>query len=118
MRLSDIKGERVFDVIADIIDPVAAIATSKEVKALRKGGTRPKNVTPEQHAVNLLRKNLPTLIRSHKGDVIKVLATIEGVTTEEYADSLTLPKLIADATELVSDEVFMDFLASAAPRTE
>ena len=26
MRLSDIQGERVFDVIADIIDPIANIA--------------------------------------------------------------------------------------------
>ena len=29
MRLSDIKGERVFDVIADIIDPIANIATRR-----------------------------------------------------------------------------------------
>lgn len=118
MKLSDVRGERVFDVIADLVEPVAAIATSKEVKELRKGGTRPKNMTPEEYALRKIRKSVPSLIRSHKGDAVLILSTIEGVTPEEYTEGLTLQKLIADASELMSDEVFMDFLASAAPPTE
>ena len=34
MKLSKIKGERVFDVIADIIDPIANIAEDKVAAAL------------------------------------------------------------------------------------
>ena len=34
MKLSKIKGERVFDVIADIINPIANIAEDKEAAAL------------------------------------------------------------------------------------
>lgn len=118
MRLSDIKGERVFDVIADLVDPVAAIATSDEVKELRTKRECPDGVDPRDYMAARIKRVLPKLIREHKGDAIKVLATIEGVTTEEYAESLTIPKLIADATDLVSDEVFLDFLASAAQGTE
>ena len=36
MRLSDIKGDRVFDVIADIIDPIANIASDETASALFK----------------------------------------------------------------------------------
>lgn len=118
MKLSEIKGERVFDVIADLVDPVAAIATSDEVKELRTRRECPDGVDPRDYMAARIRRVLPKLIREHKADAIKVLATIEGVTPDEYAESLTLPKLISDATELVSDEVFMDFLASAAPVTE
>ena len=34
MKLSDIKGDRVFDVIADLIDPVASIAQDAQAAAL------------------------------------------------------------------------------------
>ena len=34
MRLSDIQGERVFDVIADIIDPIANIAEDDAASAM------------------------------------------------------------------------------------
>ena len=36
MRLSDIQGDRVFDVIADIIDPVANIAEDDDAASFFK----------------------------------------------------------------------------------
>ena len=41
MRLSDIKGDRVFDVIADIIAPIANIAADETASALFKSGKLP-----------------------------------------------------------------------------
>ena len=34
MKLSDIQGDRVFDVIADIIDPIANIAEDEKASAM------------------------------------------------------------------------------------
>ena len=36
MKLSDIKGDRVLDVIADIIDPIANMVQDKDVAAMFK----------------------------------------------------------------------------------
>ena len=45
MRLSDIKGDRVFDVIADIIDPIANIAVYETASALVKREKLPEGMT-------------------------------------------------------------------------
>ena len=52
------------------------------------------------------------LLKSHKADIIAVMAAIEGVTPEQYAESLDFPKLFTDVMELVTDNAFLDFLSS------
>ena len=48
MRLSDIQGERVFDVIADIIDPIANIAEDNAASALFKREKLPEGMTAKE----------------------------------------------------------------------
>lgn len=113
MRLSQVSGERVFDVVADIIAPCVNIVTSDDMKGLMEF----RDLPSEQRVAALSRsvkEHLPSLIRKHKADVITILASIEGVPEDEYLDGMTLPKLVADLTELLTDEVFGDFLAAAA----
>ena len=117
MRLSDIKGERVFDVIADIIDPIANIASDETASALFKREKLPEGMTAKAFLMERARKSVPALLKVHKSDIITVLATIEGVSADDYRASLTLAKLMQDTAELLTDEAFGELFISAQSRT-
>ena len=117
MRLSDIKGDRVFDVIADIIDPIANIASDETASALFKREKLPEGMTAKEFLLERARKAVPALLKGHKCDIITVLATIDGVSTEDYRASLTLAKLMQDAAELLTDEAFGELFISAQSGT-
>lgn len=116
MRLSDIKGDRVFDVMADIIEPIANIAQDSElVSNLFAKVKPPEDIAKDKDALNKfarenlverLRKYAPVLLKSHKGDIKLILALIEGKSVDEYESTLTLPSLIAGLIELFTDDVF------------
>ena len=117
MRLSDIKGDRVFDVIADIIDPIANIASDETASALFKREKLPDGMTAKAFLLERARKSVPALLKGHKGDIITVLATIEGVSADDYRASLTLAKLMQDTAELMTDEAFCELFISAQSGT-
>ena len=117
MRLSDIKGDRVFDVIADIIDPIANIASDETASALFKREKLPEGMTAKEFLLERARKAVPALLRGHKGDIITVLATIEGVSADDYRAALTLAKLMQDTAELLTDEAFGELFISAQSGT-
>ena len=117
MRLSDIKGDRVFDVIADIIDPIANIASDETASALFKREKLPEGMTAKAFLLERARKAVPALLKGHKGDIIAVLATIEGVSANDYRSSLTLAKLMHDTAELLTDEAFGELFISAQSGT-
>lgn len=113
MKLSDIQGERVFDVIADIIDPIANIAEDDAASALFKREKLPEGMTAKEFMMQRARKALPALLKGHKGDIIAILASIEGVSAESYKGSLNFVKLMRDATDLLTDEAFSALFLSA-----
>lgn len=113
MRLSDVKGERTFEVIADIIEPVYRIAQDEAAVEMLSPKPCPEGEDPKRFMARRLVAGVPALLRSHKGDLVAIMAAIEGEDAEEYAASLDLAKLVASLTELVSDPALMGFLASA-----
>lgn len=113
MRLSDIKGDRVLDVIADIIDPIANIVQDGDVAAMFERKAVPEGMDARDFFAKRMRKGLPVLLKGHKADIIAVMAAIEGVTPGQYAESLDFPKLFTDVMELVTDDAFLDFLSSS-----
>lgn len=113
MKLSEIQGERVFDVIADIIDPIANIATSESASMLFKREKCPDGVTAKAFMAQRIRKALPALLRAHKTDIITILSAVGGVSADEYKKTLNLAKLMKDTTELLTDEAFTELFASA-----
>lgn len=117
MKLSEIKGERTLDVIADLIDPIANIAEDKETAALFKREKLPDGMTVKQFLLSRARKAAPSLLKGHKDDLITILATIDGVEKSAYAESLTLAKLIADVSELMTDTAFSELFTSAQSGT-
>lgn len=117
MRLSDIKGDRVFDVIADIIDPIANIASDETASAIFKREKLPEGMTAKAFLLERARKAVPALLKGHKSDIITVLATIEGTSADDYRASLTLAKLMQDMSELLTDEAFGELFISAQSGT-
>lgn len=113
MRLSEVRGERVFDVMADLIPPLCRIATDKDVKSLLKRRSVPKSMDARDFVLKRVQQAGPKIIKAHKDDLIDVLCIIGGTDRAEYVEGMTLMSLWADVMELLSDEDFISFLASA-----
>lgn len=113
MKLSAIQGDRVFDVIADIIDPIANIAEDKKASAMFRREKLPEGMTAKRFMMQRARKALPVLLKDHKGDIIAILAAIEGVSADAYKDALNLVKLSQDTVELLTDDAFIELFLSA-----
>lgn len=111
MKLSDIKGDRTLDVIADLIEPIAEIAEDKEAVAFFKPQKPKDGQTPAEAFAQRVRKAAPVLLKGHKREIITILSVIKGVPESEYSEQLTLAQLIGDVVELLTDEVFISFLA-------
>lgn len=113
MKLSQIKGERTIDVVADIIEPIANIAMDKTAGEMFTRKPLPKGKTAKQFMFERITKSLPVLLKNHKMDVITIMAAISGEDVDKYKESLDLYKLINDITELLTDEAFSAFFTSA-----
>lgn len=115
MRLSDVKGERAIEVVADLIEPIYRIAQDEAAMDVFRPKECPEGEDPKSFMAARLAKGVPTLLRAHKDDLVAILAAIEGEDADEYAESLDLAKLVASLVELVTDPALLGFLASAAP---
>lgn len=113
MKLSDVKGERTLEVIAEIIDPIANIAEDEEASAMFKREKLPEGMAAKEFLIKRARKSLPVLLKGHKSDITAILAAIEGVSAEEYAGALNLVKLVKDCSDLLTDETFVELFISA-----
>lgn len=97
MKLSEIKGERALEVLADLIEPVAEILGDKEIVAVLQSGKAPAK------AIKLALKN-------HKKAVLAMMAAIDGEDPETYQPSLfVLPKRLLD---LLNDPEVQKLFAS------
>lgn len=84
MKLSDIKGERALDVLADMIEPVAEIMGDNEISTILQSGKAPIK------AIKLALKN-------HKRAILDMMAAIDGEDPETYQPSIfVLPKRLLD----------------------
>lgn len=118
MRLSDVKGDRTLDVIADIIEPIANIAEDDDAAALFKREKLPEGITAKMFLIRRAKKAVPALLKGHKDDIITILATIEGVEPKTYKGSLNLVKLVKDCVDLLTDEAFGALFISAQSAEE
>lgn len=107
MKLSDIKGDRVLDVVADLIDPIASIAQDVEATELFRVAKVPDGMTAGEFTIARIKRSLPALLKKHKGEIIYIMATINGVDESEYAEGLTIVSLMKDVNDMVSDPAFV-----------
>ena len=86
-KLSEIKGDEAFDAIAEILEPLSVILTDEDV-------------TKEQTRL----KKVSIALKKHKGEIITILAILEGTDAEEYAKTVSLASLPRAVIELLSDD--------------
>lgn len=115
MKLSDVRGERTLDVIADIIPPVARIAKDDVASAIFRPEAVPEGMEPAQFFASRVEKSAPALLKGHRDDVVAILAAIEGTSPEEYMSKMNLASLLKDVMELMTDYEFLGFLSDCAP---
>ena len=113
MKLSDVKGERTLDVIAEILDPVIEIAGDPESAELFGKKSLPEGMTENQYFLQRVRKSVPALLKAHKHEIIMIFSAIEGVSPEEYAEKLNLVTLTKDCFDLLTDSTFVELFTSA-----
>lgn len=108
MKLGDIKGERAVEVIAELIEPIASIATdfpnfsvSQEDK---KDGESDRDLV-----VRTFKEKVPGLLKSHKNDVLAILCSINGMNP----DDLSVVDIIKGVIDLTNDSDFLSLFLSA-----
>lgn len=111
MKLSEIQGDRVLDVIADLIEPVTSIATDDEAAKLFKRESCPEDMDPGEFMLGRIREAAPKLMKGHKEDLIAILATLDGKPVEEYRNGMTMASVIGGFVELLTDEEFLAFFS-------
>lgn len=90
MKLSEIKGEAALDAVADIIEPLAKIASDKRfMQELRSG--KPKLLL------------IKFLLKEHKQEVLEILAVLDQKTVEEYMETVNLITLPQQILEAIND---------------
>lgn len=99
MKLSEYKGEKALDVLADLIEPATEIMTDTNIANAVKGGATKIQIAK-------------TVIKNHKKAVIEIMAILEGESPKEYAEKVNLFTLPAKLLELFNDPELMSLFTS------
>ena len=87
MKLSEYQGEAALDLLADLIEPAGEIMSDKEIGEVFKENRF---------------KAIGLAIKNHKKSVMQILATMDGVSVDEYrCNVFTLPVKIL---EILNDQ--------------
>lgn len=98
MKLSEVKDEAALDLLADLIEPAAAIFADEDIKAAFEAGMSKAAV-------------IAKVIKKHKPEVMQILAAVDGVPVSEYhCNVLSLP---VKMLEILNDEELVSFFTSA-----
>lgn len=118
MRLSEVKGERVFDVIANVTEHAHNIVCNESVSRLLGMFDEPEGEDAYERFAKSLLGILPTVIRECKDDAIAIMCEVGDVSREEYLADMTLKSFMEDVRELLTDDAFADFFALSRLRRE
>ena len=105
MKLSDYKGEKALDVLADLIEPATEIMADSEISAAVRSGV------PKVRIVKIAIKN-------HKKAVIEIMAVLEGENPKKYAEKVNLFTLPAKLLEIFNDPELMSLFTSQGQKKD
>lgn len=105
MKLSDIKGEQAFDVLADLLEPLATIMSDSKIKEL-----------VEQKVLRI--KIVQYILKEHKTEAIQILAIMEQEDFETYKERVNVLTLPLKLLEIFNDKDFVNLFMSQAQITE
>jgi len=113
MKLSELKGERAVEVIADLIAPITNIVEDQHnlqlFRAEKKDGE-----TDREMGVRDFKEKIPNLLKTHKTDVLAILCALNGNKPED----LSMTDIIRGAVELSRDQDFLSLFLSAVNRED
>ena len=98
MKITDFKGEEALDLLVNIMEPVTIIFADKAVRDAYK--SQPKLLL------------VKTVVKSHKAEVLEIMAMLNGMSADEYKAVITIPGLIRQMLELINDKELHCFLES------
>ena len=102
MKLSDYKGEDAIEVLADIIEPLALILADKEIRQLvQDKGTKTAPI-----------KLVKPALKNHKKEVLEILARIENVPVDEYAETVNVFTLPMQVLDFINDKNVQNLFTS------
>lgn len=108
MKLSELKGERAVEVIADLIEPITNIAMDQKnlqlFRASKKDGE-----TARDAAIRDFKEKIPIMLKTHKEDILAILCAVNGTKPED----LSVMDIFRGAVELVGDKEFLDLFLSS-----
>lgn len=112
-KISDLRGEDIFDVLADLIEPITNIATDPAIAAgVVAAGEDEEGPARSKAIIAFIKGHVPTIIKTHKADLVGILAAIKRVTREEYARDLTAIGLLGDVLNILNDKELTAFFES------
>ena len=100
-RIVDARGEEALDVLADLLEPVSAIAADKEIAEISKN-----NGSVGQLCAAILRR--------HKPEVMEIMAIDDGKTVEEESGLLSVISVPARLLALMNIPAVKEMLFSSA----
>lgn len=104
MKLSEIKGEKALDMVADLIEPASKIMADEKVKKIYYSQPRLKLVQ--------------YIIKKHKKSIIQILAILNEEDPKEYVEKITLTTLPLIVIDLLNDEDLLQLFSSQGQITE
>ena len=112
MRLSEIRGQEVIEVIARIAAPIGRIARDSDAMAAFDLQSVRDADDPKAALLGVIADGVPALLGMHSDDVVEIMAACNLVSKEEYLSELTVPKLLSDVFALLTDGELIGFLPS------
>lgn len=109
LTLAEIKGEKSFDILAELIEPVTNIATDEKTAKLFGVRAVPEGMTVKDFILQRVKEAIPALMRNHKRDLIKILSQLSEMSEKEYKAQMTLDGVLLDLSQLISDPIFNAF---------
>lgn len=114
MKLRDLKGERAVEVIADLIAPIANIASDQKNLKLFQA-EKLEGESNQDMAIRDMKEKIPLLLRTHKKDVLDILCAIDNSKKPEEMSPIDI---IKGTLDLMNDEDFKSLFLSADSKTE
>lgn len=108
MKLSEIKGERAIEVIADLIEPVTVIASGDAIKKVFPIVPK-EGETAEKAAMRSLKSEIPGIVKGNKAEIAQIIGILEGEEPEE----LSLAQIMKGLSEMITDKAFIQLFSSA-----
>ena len=112
MKLSELKGERAVEVLADLIAPITNIARDADNLQLFRNKLQD-GETARDAGIRLFKERIPVLIKTHKTDILDIISAVDG----RNADEMSLLDIVNNLVDLSNDKEFMSFFLSVV-RTE